>query len=46
MRKTRQDNDMTDNINVVYTESETKLTWSIKSGAVCDENQTRQQRER
>ena len=38
MTKTRQDNDMIDHTWVVYAENETKLSWSIGSGADCDEN--------
>ena len=30
---------MTDCIDVVYVENETKLSWSIELGSVCGENQ-------
>ena len=38
MTKTKQDNDVTNHINVIYAENETKLLWSIGPGAVDDEN--------
>ena len=28
--------------NMIYDKNETKLSWSIKSGTVCDENKTEQ----
>ena len=37
--KTRQDNDMTDLIGMVYAKNETELSWSIRLDVVCDENQ-------
>ena len=36
--KTRQDNDVIDFTNVVYSKNETKLSWSIEAGAVCHKN--------
>ena len=36
--KTRQDHHMTDCIDAVYVENDIKLSWSIGSGANCDEN--------
>ena len=33
---------MSDRIGTVYVENETKLSWSIEPGVVCDENQIRQ----
>ena len=45
MMKIRQENDMIDGIYIVYAKSETKLPWSIGLGMICDENQTRQQRD-
>ena len=41
MMKTKQDNDVTDHIGVVYAENETKLSWLIGSGVICEEDQTR-----
>lgn len=40
--KTKQDNDVTDCIGVVYTENKTRLLWPIRLGAICDENHTGQ----
>lgn len=40
--KSRQDNDVIDNIGLVYFKTETKLSGPIWLGAVCKENQTRQ----
>ena len=37
MAKTRQDDDVTDRISLVYTETETKLLGSIWLSTVCDE---------
>ena len=37
--KTRQDNDMTSYIGVVYAKNETELLGPIESGAVCYQNQ-------
>ena len=53
MIKYRQDNDMAYDenqigqwcdwwYNRIYDKNETKLSWSIKSGTVCDENKTEQ----
>lgn len=41
--KTRSDNDVADRIDTVYVENETKLSWSIELGVVCDENKIGQQ---
>ena len=41
--KTKQDNDVTDRIRLVYVENKTKLLGPIWLGVVCDENQPRQQ---
>ena len=38
MTKTRQDNDLTDCIGVVYTKNEIELLWLIGQGVVCDKN--------
>lgn len=43
--KTRQNNDMIDYIGVVYVVNETELSWSIKSGAIYDENHATQWRD-
>lgn len=43
--KTWQDNDVTDHTHAVYTENDTKLSLSIRSGTVRDENQKRQLRD-
>ena len=40
--KTRQDNDMTDCISVVYMETKTKLSRFIELGVICYQNQTGQ----
>lgn len=40
--KSKQDNDLTDRIGMVYTENETEMSLSIELGAVGDENQTGQ----
>lgn len=39
MMKTRQNNDVTDCIGVVYAETKTKLLGPIKPGAICYDNQ-------
>lgn len=36
--KIKQDNGLIDHTGVVYTENETKLSWLIESGEICDEN--------
>ena len=38
MMKTRHDNEMTDHIGAIYAKNETKLSWSIRLGVICDEN--------
>ena len=38
MMKTRQDNDMTNSIGVVYLKNKTELSWLIRPGIVCDKN--------
>lgn len=38
MMKTRQNNDMTDPIRVVYVKIETKLSWPIEEDVVKHEN--------
>ena len=40
MMKTRQDNDVTDGISAFYVENDTELSWLIRSGMICDKNQT------
>lgn len=35
--KTRQDNDVTDQIGALYIENDIKLSWLIGPGVVCDE---------
>ena len=35
---TRQDNNVIDCIGAIYAKNETKLSWSIKSGAIYGEN--------
>lgn len=35
---TKQDNDLTDHTSTVYTANETKLSWSIRLGAIYNEN--------
>ena len=42
MTNTREDNNVTDRTNVVYTEKEIKLPWLIRVGVVCDKNQIKQ----
>ena len=42
MTKTKKDNDMTDRIGAIYVENKTELSWLIRSGVVCDKNQTGQ----
>lgn len=42
MTNTREDNNVTDRTNVVYTEKEIKLPWIIRVGVVCDKNQIEQ----
>ena len=44
MIKTRKYNDVTNCIAAVYDENETKLSWPIKLGDDCDENQIGQLR--
>ena len=36
--KTKEDNDVTNCIGVVYAESKIELLWPIRPGAICDEN--------
>ena len=38
MEKTREDNDVTNRTGVMYVKNDTELSWSIRSGTVCDEN--------
>ena len=38
MTITREDNDVSNHTCVVYTENDTKLSWSIKSGVDYDKN--------
>ena len=38
MKKTRQDNDVTKRLGVVYTENNTNLLWPIGPSTDCDEN--------
>ena len=38
MMKSKLNNDVTDLTITIYVEKETKLSWSIKPGAVCDKN--------
>ena len=45
MMKINQDNDMTDRTDAVYAENDTKSSWQIGLGMVCDENHTRQWRD-
>ena len=40
MTKTRNNNYVTNHIDMTYIENETELLWPIKLGVVCDENQT------
>ena len=40
MTKTRNDNYVTNHIDMTYIENETELLWPIELGVVCDENQT------
>ena len=42
MTKTKQDNDMTDHMSLVYVENDIELLWPIKSGANSDENHIEQ----
>ena len=44
MIKTRKYNNMIDCTGAVYDENETELSWPIKSGDDCDENQIGQLR--
>lgn len=46
MTTTRQNNDINDLTGAIYAEMETKLSRPIRLGAVCDENQRRQQYDR
>ena len=39
--ETSHDNDVTDHTSVAYIQNDIELLWSIRSGAVCDENQTK-----
>ena len=40
MTKTRNNNYVTNHIDMTYIENETELLWPIELGVVCDENQT------
>ena len=40
---TRQDNDMTDHIGVIYAKNDTKLSWPIGPSVDSDDNQKGQQ---
>ena len=44
--KTRHDNDMIDNIGMVYSEIETELSWPFGLGVECNENHIGQRPER
>ena len=46
MMKTRQNNDVTDCIDVVYAETETELSGPIESGTICYEKQVGQRHDR
>ena len=39
--KTRKDYDLTEHIGMVYAKIEIELSWSIRSHAISNENQTR-----
>ena len=39
MKKTRQDNDVTDHIGAFYVENNIEILWPIGLGVVCDKNQ-------
>ena len=45
MMKTKQGNNVTDHIDAVYTENGTERPWSIRLGAIFDENQIGQRRD-
>ena len=45
VKKTSQDNDVTDHIGAVYAENKTELLWSIESGDDYGENKIRQLRD-
>ena len=34
--KTKQDNDLTNCIGAVYAKNDTKISWSIELGTICD----------
>ena len=36
--KSKQENDVTDYIDVVYTKNKTELSWPIRLGTICSEN--------
>ena len=36
---------MINHIGVIYAKNETKLSWSIRQGAICDDNQIGQRRD-
>ena len=38
MRKTRQDNDVTDRTGVIYVKNDIRLLWPIGAGSICDKN--------
>ena len=40
--KARHDNEVTDHTGAIYVENNTKLSWAIRLGADCDENQVGQ----
>ena len=44
--KTRQDNNGTNSIGLVYAKNKIELLWLIGLSTVCDDNQTEQRRDR
>lgn len=42
MTKTIEDNDVTDRIGVIYAKNNTKVSWTMESGALCCENKIEQ----
>ena len=43
--KTSQDNKVTNFIGAVYVENKIELSWLIRLGAICEENQIEQRRD-
>ena len=44
--ETKYDNYVTDHMDAIFIENEIVMSWSIRPGVVCDENQAKQRHDR